>query len=307
MKARNVVPALIVLLAVGYAIYFFSVGIKISDDSATYQSADAPTAPTADASKRQDEAETTIAVKPPRPLTMLDRYVQSTDLLDLVSQLRADADAGDADAARMIAKAYGECSPYVAIQKLLDVETISRFQTEPARSIALAQRAKQLQRCNGFIATGLIKSSVVREVEARAAALNDDFAKVIKLGEELSARRRDESGPYELSTSEIDFVHGVALSKDVEAISALSYLEVERYPAHAYAWQLVACDLGRDCGSNGYVMRQQCLLFGQCVAGNFRELIRRKFLAPDQFDVAQAREREILQAIRSGDVSGIIP
>ena len=307
MKSRNFAAVLLAVFALGCVIHFASRG-KI--DRGTTASPRTATSSRSVASVVAEESKLqpagfgpTRALEPAKPLTPLDRYIRSTNLLELVSQLRADADAGDADAARIIAKVYDECFLFAANYRILDLNAISRSRKEPDRSIALAQRTTQLQRCDGFIATGVIKPDVVRAAEAEATKLDDSIAKIQGLAERLSARRRDDSGPYEMSADEIALASSIALSKDVEAIVALSYIDMETYPAHGYAWQLVACDLGRDCGPNGYVMRQQCLAFGQCVAGNYRELIRRKFLAPDQFDVAQAREQEILQAISRGDAS----
>ena len=307
MKSRSRVATIAALLAAGFGLLFF--GYWVGDQ--VHQPEPASTVSTASTDAALDEEpaapssafESANAPVAAKPLTSLDRYVQSTDLLELVSQLRADADAGDADAARIIAMAYDECFLFAANHRILDLDSISRDRKEPDRSIALSQRTKQLQRCGGFIDTGVIKMDVFREVDAKAAELDDSVAKMRKLVENLSLRRRDGSGPYEMTRQEIALVNSIALSKDVEAIVALSHIDMETYPAYGFAWQLVACDLGRDCGPNGYVMRHQCLYMSQCVAGDYRELIRRKFLPPDQFNVAQAREQEILQAIRRGDVS----
>lgn len=307
MKTGNVVAGLMVVLALASAAQFNSAGRDSADDGAA--SLGAPTTSQFDSTVAVDsgqQATESEAVAPPQPactLAATDRYVKSTNLFNLVEQLRTDADAGDADAMRVISRVYDECFPYAANQRILHPQSMSRFRKEPDLSIALAQRATQLQRCAGFIATGVIKADVLRDVEAKAAALDDSIAKVRNLAEALSAGRRDGSGPHEMSENEIDLASTVALSKDVEAIAELSHVEMGTYPAHGFAWQLVACDLGRDCGANGYLMRHHCLYMGQCVAGNYREVIRRKFLPPDQFDVAQAREQEILQAIKRGDVS----
>lgn len=305
MRSRKIAVVLLTVFALGCMVYFISRG-KVERD--TSKGPSATTSSSAAASVVDEKSELQTAGSGPKgslesakSLTPLDRYVQSTDLLDLVRQLRADADAGDANAARIIAMAYDECFPFAANHRILDLDSISRDRKEPDRSIALSQRTKQLQRCGGLIDTGVIKSDVLRAAEAEAARLDDSVAQISKLAENLSVRRTDGTGPYEMSLEEVALANSIARSRDVEAIVALSYLET--YPAYGFAWRLAACDLGRDCGPNGYVMRQQCLYMSQCVAGDYRELVRRKFLAPDEFSVAQAREQEILQAIRRGDVS----
>lgn len=308
MNGRNSAFTLVALFALGFAMYFLSDGrnerITSVEPTTALSSSEVDSTHRPEPAARGGKSVPANASEIARPITLLDRYVRSTDLLELVAQLRADADAGDADAARIIAKAYDECFPYAANHKTLDVDLISRNRSEPERSMALAQRATQLQRCAGFISTGVIKVGVARDADATANNLSDLTGQAARLVSDLSLRRADD-GPYEMSASEMDLAQKIALSQDAEAIAVLS--GTTGLPQDIYAWQLVACDLGRDCGANGYVMRQQCLLVGQCVAGNYREFIRRKALPPDQFEAAQIREREILQAIKAGDVSHLFP
>ncbi|MEO7917138.1 MAG: hypothetical protein ABIR16_05795 [Dokdonella sp.] len=294
------------------------------DDSASVDSTTAVdnTATDTNADQKPNASIQTAAANEPRPLTLLDRYVQSTDLFELVVQLRADADAGDANAARIIAMAYDECYPFAAEnQKVVENGRLHLDQfTESERTIYLSFRRRSEQRCVGFIATGGIKPADVRSTGAKASALNDLTSQARQLAEKIEARRSDEDAPNDWSAAEIELSKSIALSGDPEAIAMLAHGQDDRHlgrnvrgmfwagdPTNLTAWMLVACDLGRDCGANGYIMRQQCLFVGLCFNGDYREYLRRRRLSPDKYDLVLARERKILQAIKNGDVSHLFP
>ncbi len=307
MKYRKSALALVALLALAGTLYFnwFTREERSASELPTRAplSTDANSAHSPESGIRRNEPVPVTARKTSPPTTLLDRYVQSTNLLELIEQLRADADAGDAKAARIIAKAYDECAPFAAMPKLLDVAFIMGRYEDPERSIALAQKNIQSPRCNSLIATGKVNLAEVRQTERRASELDDFTSQAARLVDELSIRRSDDDAPQAMTGTEIELATRIALSQDPEAIAILSYGQMAARPDEGYAWQLVACDLGRDCSASGYVMRYQCLASGQCVGGNYRELMRRKFLPPDQYEAVLRKEREILQAIRSRDVS----
>lgn len=325
MKTWHVGVGLVVLLAIASANYFSngrkSVEESTRTDSTVTASAGGATAK-ANADQQHIASEQAGAASESRPVSLFARYAQSIDLFDLVSQLRADADAGDADAARVIALAYDECYPFAAENwKVLDMYRLplDRF-TEVERSIYRSHRMKAERRCAGFTATGGISFSDVKSTDAKASAMNDLTAQARQLAGAVGARQRNEDARQGLSDAEIRVAQKIALSGDAEAIANLAYSQDDQHlheqtrlvlspggSTNALAWLLVACDLGRDCAADGYIMRQQCLTLGFCISGDYREYMRRRMLAPDKFADVLAREREILQAIKSGDVSQVIP
>lgn len=311
MKARNVVSTLIVLLATGCTIYFFSVGTRVSDDSEPRRSAQTPVNTTKASSevagKREEQAKPTIAVETTRSMTLFDRFAKSTNLLELITQLHAAADAGDADAARMIAEAFDECFPYSITKIRPDEAYIVRQFDEPERSIALVHLRVQDQRCGDLIATGRVTVPEARRTDKRATELRDLFGQAMELATELSYRSRDPKAPKRMTAANVELARRIALSNDPHAIAALGFSDMASRPTDGYAWMLVACDLGHDCGASGIMMRRLCLQAGQCISGDFREFLRRRQFSLDQYQDLIARESELLQAIRSGDVSKIIP
>lgn len=311
MKTKRILLPLIALIGVGSGLLFWLNRDRLATQPGGAMPSIAATVEETAAPNRGKELSNSSSGLASSPPSLLDQYVQSTDLLQLVNQLRADADDGDPEAARIIAKAYGECAPYAANARLFSVESpFFKNLVEPERSLALAYRDSQVRRCGGLNATGQISSGSVRIAEQRARDLGDMTAKARNLLGDQSAKGYDPS--VGMSADEAKTIsREIALSNDPEAIAALALTQGSAgreggSDVNTYAWLLVACDLGRDCGSSGYIMRNECLVNGKCVIGDYRELLRSKLLSPDQFALVVKREGEILNAIRSKDVSNVV-
>lgn len=315
MKTRNAIVGLLVLVAIGAAFYVYSTGSKSSPDSAqtTPATTSAAVTETQDVAMSQQMAASSQILAPTsaRPTSPRERYVQSTNLFELVEQLRADADAGDADAIRTIANVYGECFSYVLNPNVLDVEHVKSTFREPELSIALSLRRKQSERCGDLIATGAIDTDTLAKAIERTVGLADLTGQAEQILNDQTQNAGDPSKG--LSKNEIAAAsEKIALSKDPEAIAMLALSQSGsgfpdnssgRRRTNTYAWLLVACDFGRDCSADGLSVRRTCLLDRRCVNGDYRELLRRRILPPDEYERVLQAEREILQAINSGNVS----
>lgn len=314
MKSRILAAALIAMVVIVCKIWFYSAGSPVSRDiveipSATARDdADAPSY--ADVGAEQGKPKPTITAASAQPRTLLERYDRSSNLRDLINALRADADAGNADAIRTIAIAYSECDAYFWSPELLDTAHIDSAFDEVDRPIALALQKTQRQRCADLIADAGANFMKIRDLAAaRAEGLNDLFGQAEQLRFENSTKFSDKKAG--MSDDDMNAIaRKIALSGDPRAIAALAGLHSGssgRGRSEVYAWLLVACHYGRDCSANSLSARRNCLQENECVGGDFRELLRRKYFSPDQFEAVQVREREILQAIASGDVSKVIP
>lgn len=324
MKTRNFVMGVVASLLVASVGYVYVTARNATQDNLDGKTvridADATPAPHVPIDGRE------IATKPlpptelSRPTALLDRYVESIDLLALAGKLRADADSGNAEAARIIAMIYKECAQVAARdQRLVDDKDARDSFDDEEQSILRIHNAKMQQRCSGFKGSGSISTAAVEATETRVAELNDLAAQGRRLADEVGARRQDDEMNDALSDAEIELSRNIARSGDAEAISTLAGSQDDRFlgkragqapsslPTNQLAWELVACDLGRDCGSNGYIMRNLCISMDQCIGGTYRDYLRRRLIAPDKYQAVLAREREILQAIKSGDVSTVIP
>lgn len=247
----------------------------------------------------------------PLELSLSERFIASTNLLDLVDSLRVKAAAGDAEAAGLIARAYDECFPYAVSKKSLDPSSdFFKNLEEPQKSIALAHRERQMLRCNALNAKEIVNTAAVNQLSKAARDLNDLTHQARSILEE----------PGKLTAAETaELSREIVSSKDAEAIAALAYSQGENPDDAAYqskysgtdvdvySWLLVACDLGRDCASDGVLMRNQCLNMGICTGDNYREFIRSHVLTPAQYQLASTKEAEILSAINSGRMGVLFP
>lgn len=71
------------------------------------------------------------------------------------------------------------------------------------------------------------------------------------------------------------------------------------------AWELVACDLGRECGPGSEVLGGWCLRQPVvCTQGSVEDAMR-QLMRPELFARTQARRTELLARIRAGQIAGI--
>lgn len=116
-----------------------------------------------------------------------------------------------------------------------------------------------------------------------------------------------------LPSAEVDArLQRILASHDADAIDALAadmthqrtvsaYSDLAGSPLATYAWQLASCDLGRDCTSNGQLMREACLFRGLCgSATDFRALLKESVLSEDELGRVEIVKQSILDAIRTG-------
>ncbi len=101
----------------------------------------------------------------------------------------------------------------------------------------------------------------------------------------------------------------VFASKDPEALYRLGRLS-DRYgqgmgwrdiPEPELVWSLVACDLGRDCGSGSRALDQDCLAYGGCGHPNLESALRDR-VSPHQFESAQTFRQGIVEHYRAGEL-----
>lgn len=164
-----------------------------------------------------------------------------------------------------------------------------------------------VERCRTLAASHRIGSAETKQLYKRAAdggdmtALAQKFADASpSLAPELAAkviRGIVESGdPYAISE----------MSTALEGDYSSSFMPVAGSLVDSSAWQLVACDLGMDCGARSYIVRQMCVFGGICGAGGYREVLSEAVLSPRDFQRAEQVEAFILQAIKSGDYDSLV-
>lgn len=128
------------------------------------------------------------------------------------------------------------------------------------------------------------------------------------------------NGPRESTPAQLAqlraLLYDALLSGDPERIAGIARHERtldpdawRRDPAAFFlhtAWQLVACDLGRDCGPTSPALDRMCLYesSGSCGAASVEDALR--FTTnPAIFERIQQRRQELLDRIRNGRISGM--
>lgn len=225
-------------------------------------------------------------------------FDSAKNLNDLLSKLRVDVDNGDANAIEIYARALEECSAISVNPAVLD------DLSNPARKIPERMLNTFKERCLELAANRKITVAEISDLYGKAAKNGNPAAAAKILGEKVSTLPADQVRGE---------VQKLVESRDPMAFSELSNLMqradlapslVGKYsgsPADGFAWQLAACDMGMDCGSNSYLVRQMCLFGGICGTGTLQDLIQEKLLSPSDFNKAMEVKSAIERNIASGD------
>lgn len=231
-------------------------------------------------------------------VTYSSLFDSAKNLNELLSKLRVDVDNGDANATEIYARALEECSAIAVNPAVLD------DLSNPARKIPEHMLNTFKERCLELAANRKITSAEISDLYGKAAKNGNPAAAAKILVEKVTALPPDQVRGE---------VQKIVESRDPMAFSELSNLMqradltpslVGKYsgsPADGFAWQLAACDMGMDCGSNSYLVRQMCLFGGICGTGTLQDLIQEKLLSPSDFNKAMEVKNAIERNIASGD------
>lgn len=234
-------------------------------------------------------------------------YARSRRLSDVLPDLRAGVERGDATAFHLYIGAMHECAIMRSNPAFIgDGATVAAGSRERVRKAHLERYA---DRCRGF--NEALDASPPIDIDEAARRVSER-GDVLALARSIEA---DDAGRDPESTAAR--VRTVLASKDPEAINALASAMgrasdrrdvMSRYSGdrvYEYAWRLVACDLGMDCSAESYMVRQLCVFGGACVNGDLKEVYRQSALSPEEYERATASEREILAHITNGNIDGL--
>lgn len=253
-------------------------------------------------------------------------YDTTTNLAALLQAAKAQADAGEAGALRLIAAAEDECYPLRWQKNRGAFRQSAEALGEPQRSIALRHVDFQELRCRDLMAQRSLRPNDLFESLHKATAAGDIVGRTMELEQVWN-----DTPEAELKQR----LRAIVASRDGEAIGLMATMlgprsePVDKGPPPGWpedqaapqvdgpfagsqedyiAWLLVACDLGRDCSENSRLMRQQCLMMtSQCRPGDYREHVRYSLATPRQFDAALVKEKALLGLIASGRYDEIFP
>ena len=145
------------------------------------------------------------------------------------------------------------------------------------------------------------------DVEARLLAWRDQRQLELARGQAVSPERLAELRQLlqeALLSGDLDLL-GVIARNERELHLAQSPRDLASWQSGT-AWQLVACDLGYDCGPTSRLLDRMCLrqTRGACGAANYEEALRFT-LHPGICERLQQRRTELLARIRAGQIAGI--
>ncbi len=260
---------------------------------------------------RIDPARNTVAASTSAPKSRSAEFASATDLASFVYGQSGAVSVGDGDAAWWTEKAYAECSSMSISSNYVEgFRGYAMTLPEPRRTAVLRHLETVSARCRSLAATR-INASTLASMAAIAREQGSLAAKAARLGADA-----DNLSPEDVKAR----MAAIASSKDGEAIGEMTdsicldnserrelYAPFCDATADYVAWHLVGCALGRDCGTNGYVMRHMCMNLNQCFAGSYQDFLRDEVATPSQFAEALQKQRQILDSINRGAVAGQFP
>lgn len=218
----------------------------------------------------QPEVAASTAIGPGLPVDLRAVFERGRDLYAFARELRAAADAGDAEAAWMVSRIHDYCGVYAMDPRgyALDSSTLASMGLSDVPGLNAARERVSVG-CVGFTAADAIGRGVILQERQQAAAAGNLAAEaaLLAMGEPL---KRDADYRRGL-------VERVLNSQDPEAFLAVSSaMGVTAAGDDAYrgmvagdqfsqlAWQVAACRLGLACGPNSMLMTSYCANGGIC-------------------------------------------
>lgn len=216
--------------------------------------------------------------------------------------LRSRAEVGDMVAQRELAKLYQQCSVFslspANMYSTLDAYAAVRGVPQSTYD-GIKKRFSTI--CSAVDGGQVIPQDAYTNWFERAANQGDAYSKVAVASKNWAALKADDY----LSLAR-DVIH----SGDPEAIFSLGdllalapdsgdFAEFKRAttgPYANYAWGIVACRLGADCGSGSYRLDSLCINTGICGAGDFEDAIRNNVVPAGQ---QESLDRAIVEVQRA--------
>lgn len=240
----------------------------------------------------------------------LERLTSETDLNGFADELRARADAGDADAASALADLLEGCAS-MAMMAALD----ARQMAEQWRNLAIfgfndaeiasmrSATEESMRRCSAFSPrSNEVWRGLVADARARAAALGDPGALLRQ-----ERPRGPADSPAVLQADERARRAGVELLQQGEPMDLMRYAPylASHSPYDIEGYLLAACTLLDGClrDPRAYALATNLAQYLRGYGGSFLELSQ---MSPRQQLIAQAQSEEILRLWRARHYAQIL-
>ena len=256
-------------------------------------------------------------------------FRQARDLKNFADSLSARRGELTGDERYHLAKALEECQfatsinedlgAYSAKQRRQFLATVPMGDPNAAQRVAAYDNVDDATRCLRFRGAKIAPRDI-DDLYAEAARLGDARAQARLLAAEIQrsiqSQPRDESGaPPRISPEDLARIVNILQTGDAEAVLAVGGLlsqsplkeqlrigpndEMPEPSAFLGAWNLVACDMGLDCGSQHRDLQQACAFAAYCGAGHFEQHYQTFVASPFVYQQAQRYRALIHSAIQT--------
>jgi hypothetical protein len=261
------------------------------------------------------------------PTTVASEFRSSRDLKAFADALAARKSTLNADERFHLAKALESClfansinedlASYSAKQRRQFLASIPAADPNASLRVAAFDNVDDTARCLRFRGSK-ISPSDIDDLYLAAAQQGDARAQAKLLANEIQrshqANPRDESGNApRIAPEDLARIVAILETNDPEAMMTVGALlaqspikellrvgpngEAPEPTAFIGAWNLVACDMGMDCGAQHRDLQQACAFASYCGAGHFEEHYQTFVASPFVFQQAQRYRALIHSAI----------
>lgn len=197
-----------------------------------------------------------------------------------------------------LARLVGDCVSIVGPSLANARNRLGQASEEATRKRQLDVLETQVKRCAGF-ENGAEWHSEVAQLQSRAEAAGYPGAEASKLVADMGKRSREESDAIAirlLETSNPDALNGVYLYLG-RRNPPLAPIDPDQIRSNQFAWMLLQCDAGQDCGANSRFVTFSCTGSLMCGRTDF-PLLLRAALSPGEYQTVIARKEALQQWIR---------
>jgi hypothetical protein len=256
---------------------------------------------------------------PPRPPTVFDEFLKSTQYRALYDRLRNSAEGETAEGRLVLWEILRNCATVTEGRRYSYRPPVPKREdfiagiagADPQRDQRIAAYDSFVtNRCQGFEGVAIAQAELDRLLAASAAA-GDPRARALTLEQDLWVARRSQGrDSVVLNDNHIDTLKQLAATRDPEANSwsdtsirlGPQQQPVEQRP-FMNAWLLVACEFGQPCGADTPRMQQACAIQGHCNAQSFPDYLFYYASSPHESQLLAQYRAVLRNAIDTGDWS----
>lgn len=208
------------------------------------------------------------------------RSADFSSAADRFSELLAHAKAGDVIAQRELGNLYQRCSVFSLSASNMNsmLDTFAKMRGEPDGAYDDI-KGRFSMTCTAVDGGQVIPREAYMNWFERAARQGDAFSKIAVASANFSSLKADDyqsiaRDAINSGDAEAIFALGDLLAIAPESIDLAEFRSVSGGPYANYAWGIVACRMGAECGAGSFRMDSLCINTGMCGSEGFEEAIR---------------------------------